>query len=108
MALMAKASLEMAEKIEASDPVVGSRVPAALITYRVVTLLGDAAERAADLGDDESLLESGLVDSLNILGLVNGLEDHFDLEFDDEDLQIENFETIGKIMSLLEERRGNG
>ncbi len=39
LALLAKASLELAEKIQVNDPVTGGRVPRALITYRNVTEL---------------------------------------------------------------------
>jgi serine/threonine protein kinase/outer membrane protein assembly factor BamD (BamD/ComL family) len=59
-ALMAKASIELSEKMEANDPVVGGRVPTALMTYRTVTeLYGRTAvaekafERLAKLYDDE-------------------------------------------------------
>ncbi len=60
LALMAKASIELNGKITANDPVVGGRVPAAIITYRMVSeLYGEtphaekALERLAKLYDDE-------------------------------------------------------
>ncbi len=60
LALMAKASLELSGKIEANDPVVGRRVPAALMTYRMVSELygrtphaEKALQRLTQLYDDE-------------------------------------------------------
>lgn len=50
---------------------------------------------------DESLLDSGLLDSASILELVAFLEDRFDLEISDEELVPENFETINSIVALV-------
>ena len=50
---------------------------------------------------DESLLDSGLLDSASILELVAFLEDRFDLEISDEELVPENFETINSIVVLV-------
>ncbi len=46
LALLAKASIQMAEKIQANDPVVGGRVPTALITYRMVAELYGSTPQA--------------------------------------------------------------
>ncbi|MDR4498470.1 MAG: acyl carrier protein [Candidatus Scalindua sp.] len=49
----------------------------------------------------ESLLESGLLDSMNILELVAHLERVYEVEFTTEDLTHKNFETIETISKLL-------
>ena len=49
----------------------------------------------------ESLLESGLLDSMNILELVAHLEKAYEVEFTTEDLTHKNFETIETIGKLL-------
>jgi acyl carrier protein len=54
--------------------------------------------------DDTSLIESGIVDSLGIMKLLQYLEDSFEIRIGDEELLPENFETPGKIASLVEQK----
>lgn len=54
---------------------------------------------AFDSGD--SLVENGLLDSLSVLELVNQLEASFGFFFDEDDLSIENFETVEKIEEVV-------
>lgn len=49
------------------------------------------------LGDDESLLGSGTVDSTGILELISFLEQNFNAKFKDQDLVADNFDSISKI-----------
>lgn len=56
---------------------------------------------AKNLGADDGLLSSGLLDSLAIVKLLSYLEDEFDVEIDDADFDPENFETIGAIAALI-------
>lgn len=49
----------------------------------------------------DSLLESGLLDSMNILELVAHLQKAYEVEFTTEDLTHKNFETIETIGKLL-------
>lgn len=53
-----------------------------------------------DIDHDTNLLESGM-DSMNFIRLVVELEDQFDIEVDDEDIILENFETVNNICSIL-------
>jgi acyl carrier protein len=54
-----------------------------------------------DVSADESLLDSGVLDSASILELVSFLEDRFDFTIPDEELVPENFETINAIVGLV-------
>lgn len=56
------------------------------------------------IGDDDSLLESKLLDSLMIAELVVFLEGHYNVEFDGDDLTPENLDTINAIVHLLERK----
>ncbi|MFQ5964666.1 MAG: acyl carrier protein [Candidatus Scalinduaceae bacterium] len=49
----------------------------------------------------ESLLESGLLDSMNVLELITHLEQAYKVEFTTEDMTRSNFETINAIGKLL-------
>jgi len=58
------------------------------------------------LGDSESLLESGAIDSLGILDVVGFLESEFGLEIRDEDLSPEHFDSIGALVVFVEGKQG--
>lgn len=57
--------------------------------------------RAADLDENVSLLETGVIDSLNLLKLVFFIEERFQIKVSDEDLTPENFETLNAILKLI-------
>lgn len=61
-----------------------------------------------DLPDDasQSLFDTGVLDSLSILELVNALEDRFKIFFEEEDLTLENFATLTTIEHLISLRLG--
>ena len=48
----------------------------------------------ADLNDDDSFLEKGIIDSTGILELVSFVEEQFEIEVKDEELIPENFDSI--------------
>jgi len=58
-------------------------------------------DQKKQVGDDQSLLESGIVDSTGILELIGFLEDTYQVKFLDEELVAENFDTLGKLTSFL-------
>jgi acyl carrier protein len=53
------------------------------------------------LGDDDSLIESGAFDSLGILELVTYIEREFDVQLGDEDVSPENFRSIKSVAGFL-------
>jgi len=57
---------------------------------------------------DFSLINSGILDSLTIIQLVNEIEDYFGIMINEEDLTIENFTTIVQIEKLIKKyKKGN-
>jgi len=54
------------------------------------------------LGDDEQLVESGIIDSLGIMTLLSFLEEKFSIQISGDDLIPENFETVSTIVNLIE------
>jgi len=56
------------------------------------------------LGDDESLLGTGVIDSTGVLELIGFLEEKFQLTFDDNELVAENFDTVLKITAFLQKK----
>lgn len=68
---------------------------------RVLEILAEINEEILDY-DGDSLVESGLLDSFQIVDLVGMLEEEFDIEIDAELVVVENFETKEAIMEMLE------
>ena len=60
--------------------------------------------RQAGLSDDDSLLESGIVDSLGILELVDFLTSEFDISIADDDLTPENFDSIRSLIGFVKDK----
>ena len=54
-----------------------------------------------EFGDGDSLVQLRILDSLNILELINSLEQHFHFYFDEDDLTLDNFESVGKIIQIV-------
>ena len=54
------------------------------------------------LGNDDSFMESGIIDSTGILELVRFLEATFSVKVADEDLVPDNLDSINKIVAFLE------
>ena len=53
------------------------------------------------LGDEDSLLDARVIDSLGILELVRYLEETFAIEVTDDDLSPENFDSIGALARFV-------
>ncbi len=61
----------------------------------------DKEQGASDLGPDDSLLQSGILDSLAIVKLLSFIEEEFDVEVSDADFDPENFENLRSIAKLV-------
>lgn len=57
---------------------------------------------------DADLIDGGFLDSLALVELVFQLEQRFEIELPLDELDIENFRTVGQIASLIENRRRRG
>jgi acyl carrier protein len=56
------------------------------------------------LANDESLLGAGVIDSTGVLELIGYLEEKFQLQFGDDELVAENFDTILKITAFIQKK----
>ena len=65
-------------------------------------LLSD--RRSAQVGDDDNLLGSGVVDSVGLMSLVLFIETEFGVEVPPEDITIEHFLSINTIDAYLQQR----
>ncbi len=66
------------------------------------------AARKAGLEDDSPLLESGIIDSLGVLEVVDFLETEFAVQIEDDDLTPENFQTVDMIDAFLSTKMAQG
>lgn len=53
------------------------------------------------IGDDDSLLVAGLIDSLTIVQLIISIEEQYKIKIRENELLPENFETINGIVDFL-------
>ncbi len=54
-----------------------------------------------------SLLGTGVLDSTGILELITYVEEEFGVAFSDDELTSENFDSLDRVASILERKRGN-
>lgn len=65
-------------------------------------LIGDEQTR---IEPNQSLLDSGILDSLALLRLIGYIEEHFGVTIDDGEVVPENFETINDISILIKRKK---
>jgi len=59
----------------------------------------------ASFTDDESLMESGVIDSLGIFRLVSFLEEELRVRISDEEINAETLKSVNKIEELVIRKR---
>ena len=65
----------------------------------------DLGKDIAQLGNDDSLLESGTIDSVGVMQLVAFLERTYGITVGEDDLMPENFDTLAAIAAFVERCR---
>jgi methoxymalonate biosynthesis acyl carrier protein len=58
-----------------------------------------------NLNYSDDLIEAEILDSLGIMKLILFLENNYSVKISDDDLTLENFNSINSIHSLLEKKR---
>jgi acyl carrier protein len=71
---------------------------------RIIETIRAVARQWAALSPEESLFESGTLDSFALTDLVVGLESEFALRIPDSDLDPRKFESIARIEAYLDTR----
>lgn len=79
---------------------------APLRTQLAAFVKNELARGHADLDvEKDSLVDSGVIDSVGIMKLVSFIEKELRVKIGDEDLLPENFETLSDIVKLVESKR---
>lgn len=60
--------------------------------------------RNKNIGYEESLLETGIIDSLGILEIVNFLIEELDVDIEEDDLIPDNFNTVFSMVHFIERK----
>ena len=71
-------------------------------TFIFENFLFDAEESA--LGNDDSFLEQGVIDSTGVLELVEWIEETFEIKIDDTELVPENLDSVNLITAFIERK----
>ena len=72
----------------------------------ILKVIHAVSELPADPSPEESLFDSGTLDSFTLPDLVSGLEQEFGLKIPDSDLLPERFDSVVKIEAYLDSREG--
>lgn len=64
-----------------------------------------AARGLASDGDDVAYLDEGLLDSMGIVMMISEFEEEFGIRFTPDDLQSEEFATVGGLIQTIERAR---
>jgi acyl carrier protein len=75
---------------------------------RIRAFLSDELGIEGELGRDDELLSTGLVDSADLMRLANYLEKQVEIEIPDRDINAVHFDSIAKIVAYAEARRQGG
>ncbi len=71
---------------------------------KIVSIVRQIAGKPVNPAPDESLFESGLLDSNSIIDLVSSLEAEFGISIPDSDLRPRKFDSIERIEAYIESR----
>jgi len=71
---------------------------------RILAIVRKVSDNTAQPGADESLFDSGFLDSFALPDLVSELEREFGIKIPDSDLNPRKFESLAKIQSYIESR----
>jgi acyl carrier protein len=79
-----------------------------IIAARIKKFLAQQFPATKNVGNDDSLLRNGLIDSLGILEVVTFLEKEFGFTVSDEELLPENFESVQCLSNLVQHKMDGG
>ena len=74
---------------------------------QIVHQLADYIKKTykAELDRRENIFNSGIIDSLGFVNLIEFIREQFDIVFEPEDLIEENFETFERIAAFILEKK---
>jgi acyl carrier protein len=71
---------------------------------KIVTIIRQVAGKSVDPSPEESLFESGVLDSFTLADMATALEKEFSLRIPDSDLTPRKFDSVARIEAYLQTR----
>jgi acyl carrier protein len=71
---------------------------------KIVAIIRNLAQKPIDPGPEDSLFESGLLDSFTLPDMVTALESEFSIRIPDSDLTPRKFDSVSRIEAYVESR----
>jgi acyl carrier protein len=71
---------------------------------KIIEIVKQVAGKPLEVSPDESLFESGILDSFTLADLVTALEKEFSLKIPDSDLSPRKFDSVARIEAYLKSR----
>ncbi|HYW46772.1 MAG TPA: acyl carrier protein [Bryobacteraceae bacterium] len=75
---------------------------------KIVAIIQRVAGKPVDPSPEESLFESGLLDSFTLTDLVTALESEFSIRIPDSDLTPRKFDSVSRIEAYVQSRSESG
>ena len=76
-----------------------------MMQNKINEIVAAVAKKPVNIATDESLFDSGLLDSFALTDLVSALEKEFKITVPDSDLNPRKFDTLDRIASYIEDRQ---
>jgi acyl carrier protein len=73
------------------------------VKLQVISILSEIRPEY-DFSQDVNFIEEGMLDSLDIVTLVSGLDEEFSISIDGDDIIPENFSSLELIVNLLKKK----
>ena len=73
------------------------------IEQEIVKLMMEVGELPDNIGLDTTFKEIEL-ESINFITIIVEIEEHFEIEFDDENMILSNYETVGDFVKYVESK----
>lgn len=77
---------------------------AKLVPEQLIRYLKDDLQANGDIDADTALFSSGELDSMAMVQLIGFIEDRSGMQVNAEDVTLENFDTVARIISYVEAR----
>lgn len=74
------------------------------IIFEIVSLNNEADEKAIKFEDEDSLIDSGIIDSISAVQLIEECMQHFDILIHPAELSLENFDTVNRICEFIQSK----
>jgi methoxymalonate biosynthesis acyl carrier protein len=72
----------------------------------LASVMGD--DVISSLGDDEQLFTRGVIDSLQLVEIIERIQDDLGIQIGGEDLSPENFGSVAALARFLDRKRASG